>query len=561
MIDKELINLNLKYNRFLKYKPFFDFKPQINNKYDFNVLYNKEMEITHKACGKKHTIKLSEWMHLHSKNKGVSKIEYKYLCNYCSQEEKNEKFQKKLDIHHNGFFKLVSNYNGVRKYLSILHTECGKTFELVPMYNKIENLKCRECGETSFYKKTKITEDKDIEFRNKLLENGFINIIPLEKFESNKKEIKFKHLYCNNIFKKTPESLLQLQNKNICPKCDDYLPNASSPHQENRNKYFQGRLNRLYGNKIFELTGDYNGNKSDVKIKHLKCGFEYTIYAPKILNGKYKCFCEDSKYGVKSLNSITISEKIKLYENVLNNEYKILTPFITSADTTKIKHKKCGHEFERTVHTFLRSKGRILCPQCSKKQRFEKYKKQVEEKYQNEYTITENIPYKDYRSDIEVIHNKCNKKFISNFNILLNDSLKHCPHCNKRITSDKEFKKQVYDKFKGEYLVTSPYINHSTPIYFRHKKCGKRFSLTSRKFLMYVTPCPDCRLKKKSLSIKEAQEKVNNKFGNLFKICGIYKNMHTKLPIKCNQCGNIIEYSIVNLLNRTKCPCCKTKYL
>lgn len=559
MTKKERTNLRLKYNRFLKYKPFFKFSPEIDSREKLQEYYDKEIKITHCDCGKSMNIKLSEWMNLHSTNRGVSKEGYLYLCNYCSQKEKNTKFQEKLDKNHNKDFILVSDYHGIKKSVLIKHVSCGKEFSIVPGYNKGDRLICRECGKTSEYYENKIKEKNDLEFKKELKEKGFKNFIPLEQYTSRTTMMKFKHTHCGNVFKKTPQSIFKLKNKNICPKCTDNIKNACSHSQEDKNRYFQGRLDRLY-NKKFVLIGDYKGATSTVKIKHLECGDEYYKYSQSLLRGNYKCYCQKSQTA-KNNEFITLSEKIKVYENILNNEYKILTPFVDETDNIKIKHLECGHEFERTVNTYLRSKERILCPVCNKAYRFNKLKDRLYDKYGDEYIVTDTIEYSDYKGDIEIMHKKCGKKFISNFNILLSRAKNHCHHCNPRISTEKDFKNAVFEKFKGEYLVLSPYINAKTDIYFRHKKCGKKFKLTSREFLSHITPCPDCKRKKKAFSIAQAQNKVNTKYGNLFTLCGIYVNMHTTLPIRCNSCGSIIEYTVNNLLKRKGCPCCNSTYL
>lgn len=560
MTKNELTNLRLKYNRFLKYKPFFEFNPQINSKDDLYKYYNEKIQITHRKCGESMNIELSKWMSLHSINRTVSKEEYSYLCIYCSQKEKNEKFQEKLDENHNKEFQLISDFNGVKKSVLIKHIKCGHEFNIIPDYIKIHKLVCKNCGETSEYYENKIKKEKDDKFRKELVEKGFENFIPLEQYTSRTTLMKFKHIYCGNTFEKTPQSLLKLKHKNTCPECDDNFKNACSPIQENKNKYFQGRLDRLY-NKKFILLNNYEGVNSRVKLKHIDCGKEYIVHAQSLLKGTHKCFCQNNEYGIKNSEFIPLSEKIKIYESILDNKYKILSPFVNERSTIKIKHLQCGHEFERTVVTYLRSKGNILCPECKKEARFKKYKNKIDERYKGEYIITDTIKYSDYKGDLEIIHKDCGKKFISSINTLLGKGDNHCPYCTQRINSETKFKQKVYDKFKGEYLVLSPYINARTPIAFRHKKCGKKFNLTSREFLNYITPCPDCKKKKKAFSIKQAQDKVNKKFGRLFTLCGIYVNMHTPLPIKCNSCGNVIEYTVNNILKKKKCPCCNSTYL
>lgn len=557
MTKNEKLNMRLRYERFQQYEPFFTFEPKINNKEDLYRLYNEEVSVTHKDCGRTESIVISKWMSLHSVNKGVPKERYLYLCNYCSREIRNEIFQKKLDEVYKGDFLLVDNYNGKKEACLIKHNSCGGIFSIVGESVERSRLMCKVCKKSDIYYETEKQEEKNSQLKNELKNKGFENFIPITNFEAKNKPVTFKHLTCGETFEKTPQLLLKLKNKDRCPKCLD--GKARSKDQTERNEYFQGKMNQVNGKKYI-LISNYKGQNTVVTVKHIKCNNEFPIYSEMLIREEYKCPHCESK-NIKNNKYISLKEKIEVYEKMLNNEYKILTPFVSELDTVSIKHRKCEHIFERTMVTFLRSKGKILCPECQNKKRLDDIEKKLHKKYNDEYKILNIRTTAGYKKIVEVMHSKCKNSFETNLHSLLSNNISHCPHCSHRINSTSKLKGAVFNKYKGEYIVLSEYHKSSVDIYFRHVKCGHKFKMTSRKFMDYVTPCPNCRKKKKRHSIEKAQEKVNEVFGNLFTLCGIYVNVNTEMPIKCNACGKVLDYSVNNLLKRKACPSCKTRKL
>lgn len=555
--NKENQNAILRYKRFNQYEPFFIFEPEINNKEDLAEHYNKEIKITHKLCGHEMNMVTSKWMSLHTVNRGVPKENYLYLCNKCSKEIRNSKFQNFLDSKYKGDFVLVGDYAGDKKTNILRHMSCGNTFEIVGESVRKGRLTCKICKKSDAEYEKELQTKRDNQLKEDLKKNGLNDFIPLDPCQSKVKAIRFKHLKCGNVFEKSPQALLKFKNKDICPKCDE--GKARSRNQQDRNEYFQAKLDKINGEKYL-VVGDYKNLQSSVLVKHIDCGKEFRVYAEIMAYEKYPCpHCESN--DIKNNRYLTISEKIECYEDILDNEYKILTPFIDDSDTISIRHESCGHIFSRTVTTFVKSKGRTLCPECRKQNTYKKLLGKLHNKYGNEYKVVKNIGYSNNKRQVLVMHNKCNRTFGTTLNSLLSIDINHCPYCSGQINSTEKLKERVFEKYNGEYLVVSEYINSSVKVDFRHKNCGKKFSLTSRNFMNYKTPCPYCRKEKRNLGMKNAQSKANAKFGNLFTLCGEYKNVFSKLPIKCNACGEVIEDSLSNLLKRTRCVKCKAKYL
>lgn len=239
----------------------------------------------------------------------------------------------------------------------------------------------------NFKEKTKKRYKKFIEIKDKFTFSIDINTI--EEFtEYLDCEIEITHISCGNTEITTLDKWFENKNaycrvKNIkdyaiykCPKC----------FQEHKNIYFNERL-KIKTNNKYELDDDYTDLKTPVKIKHLECGKSFPIIPSVILSSKNykKCqHCESDKYKLNKF--ITNGEKNKLYEERLNNQYKIKSSFYYESDIVTVEHT-CGHEFKRSVRTLLLKKDKLICPKCVGDIKLEEFKKELKEKYNGRFEI------------------------------------------------------------------------------------------------------------------------------------------------------------------------------
>lgn len=174
---------------------------------------------------------------------------------------------------------------------------------------------------------------------------------------------------------------------------------------------------------------------------------------------------------------ITTTEYANRVRCITNGEYELVSEYINSNSNITLKHLKCGNEYTVKVHTFATGRR---CPYCSKQANKgnEKFKKEVYEKFNGEYEIIGN--YKNAREKVEIKHNKCGFIFKAIPDKLIN-SKKQCPYCLKeenRIKYRKtheQFVKEVYEKVKDEYTVIGKYETNNTKIELKHNKCGRNF--------------------------------------------------------------------------------------
>lgn len=546
-----------KYNRFKKASEGFIISPNISNAKDYIELYDKEVTVTHIKCGRSSSIVLQKWMSLHSINRNVIDEEKNHLCPFCGQEKRNIQYQETLDNKYNNEFILASDYNGSKSSLLLKHTICGGTFDIIPENYRNSFITCKCCGEKpSVLVKSEIAKMNE-KLNIYLKKHNLTHFTPLSDSPGVSKPMKFRSEICGHEFERTARSLIPFGGKDYCPKCIDLR--FKSSNQEDRNGYFQTKLDETHGANTYTLVSDYTGQNSDVKVIHNKCGNEIGAYSETIRKETYQCpYCEAD--NLKNSNYISLSQKMELYEKEAGYKYKILTPFVHLKETITVKHLVCGKTFKVTGNTFNEASKHEICPHCQKQARLKKALELLKKNHGDNYILLNPEDFISTTSPLKFKH-KCGAVIDKTFASLRNANSEHCEKCSTTINSTAKLKSYTFKRFKGEYLVLGEYIKTSHPVKFRHKKCGKVFSMSPKDFQNRKVPCKHCNKESVSLNTKEVQRRANEKFGKLFKVCGQYKNSKTEMTIMCNNCSHIFPDKLTTFLARKKCPSCKKKHL
>lgn len=394
---------------------------------------------------------------------------------------------------------------------------------------------------------------------NKLIEQNLEDFIPQELHKGSYDKITFLHTKCNKTFKESPHNLFRRKYK--CPHChsDKFILSSSNNEDtiKEKNNIVQSKMDLIYKGE-FKFIRINPKDKFTVELQHSKCKRTFIDYRRKIYTDKITCpYCSEN---ISKNRLISNNDKIKLYENKLQGKFKILEGFTNQTEKIKLQRVSCGHIITKSLNNVLRKDYKDLCPECNRLERLDNLNKKLEKKYSNRITVVNGIEkFQNSTKPLLFFDNKCQNKFASSFQNLLHFEMHDCPSCNNK-NSTSSLKNEVYKKYKGEYTVLGEYIDSKTPIMFRHNKCKHVFFKTKFKFLNAKIPCKECGRKTRSLGIKKAQEKVNNKFGNLFSLKGIYKNSNTDLTVVCNHCNKIEDISLNKLMNRKKCSNCKTTF-
>jgi very-short-patch-repair endonuclease len=138
----------------------------------------------------------------------------------------------------------------------------------------------------------------------------------------------------------------------------------------------------------------------------------------------------------------------------------------------------------------------------------------------NEYTFLEK--YVNTKTKIKVKHNICGNEYeVTPSNFIKG---RRCPFCCKKNTkrTNKEFKEEIFNLVRNEYIFLEDYINTDTKIKVKHNICGNEYKVTPKEFIHNNSRCPICWKKtKESFAIKEIKKfliKNNIKFIDEYKI-------------------------------------------
>lgn len=557
--DKEITNLKSKYRKFVQYSTEFDFYPKINSFDDFKEHFYSTFTITHKACGTTVKMTFSEWSkQRHYKKKSDNIPNFIHFCEYCSEKLNRADIQQLLDEKFNKEFKITSKYTGSKNTVEIEHISCGARFSIWPSNLRRSTLTCQECGNKDKKTEKLLQKKRNKELSKRLKDEGFKKFKPLEDSKGLSKLMKFEHTRCGSVIEITPYNLFKLKNKNYCSSCPERL--LSQEEDINvRTELAQKALDLVNGDK-FKIIGLYDDNTDSINLLHKDCLKEFPISKRQLFSKKIECpHCESNDF--KNNRLISLNDKIKAYEEYLNNEYKILKPFLSTEDTVPIQHKKCGHIFERTISVFLRSQNKIFCPKCRHEEKLKEVNKRLYDKYKGEFEFNNLEEYKSIRGELYFIHKDCGTVFPSSLEKMLNWKTSPCPTCNENIKNERKFKADLYKRFKGEYLLVGKYEGHTKKTSFRHKKCNRLFIKTPYNVLNNDIPCSHCAKEEMLLGLKEAQERVRENSGDLFTLNGIYRGIKKDIPVTCNACKSVFLSTPKIMFLKKSCPECKATHL
>lgn len=210
-------------------------------------------------------------------------------------------------------------------------------------------------------------------------------------------------------------------------------------------------------NNEYKLMSEYVNIKTKVTLLHKKCNKTFEIFPYNFKQGHGCPYCN----GNKSKQIKAKNDFIDKFNKIGNNEYELLSDYVSSREYIEIKHKKCNHIYKVTPSNFLAG---YKCPKCSKiKKSNDTFLNEIKKLYGNEYQPIDE--YINSKTKIRVLHTKCNNIW----NVRPDDLLRGygCPNCQqskgeKKISNwlkkknydfETQFTfKDLYDKNKNSLL-------------------------------------------------------------------------------------------------------------
>ena len=183
-----------------------------------------------------------------------------------------------------------------------------------------------------------------------------------------------------------------------------------------KNKWFQDRLDEIYGNE-FKLLSNYINTKTNVEVLHLKCGSIICKKPIHLMQG----------YGCKKCSNREIMDN-KKFDSILGSEYTRLGNCKGNKNKVLIRHncKDCNfYEYEVKPSNFQQGKR---CPKCSGvlKKNEQDVQNFLDANYPNQYKVIGKYINKD--TPIEIIHIPCNNKIYPTWNNIRNKRFS-CKYC------------------------------------------------------------------------------------------------------------------------------------
>ncbi|QXN70109.1 hypothetical protein INTERNEXUS_68 [Bacillus phage vB_BspM_Internexus] len=237
---------------------------------------------------------------------------------------------------------VYNNEFEVREYISstinaiFYHKVCDSTFEMRP---------------DSFFKKNKVTKcpicllnKKHMEVVKKVKELTGDEYVVLGRFLAQHTKILFRHNKCGNEYKVQPYQFIRRGDR--CPNC--------AKNKKRTDSDFRKKVEELVGNE-YKPTSEYINNMTHVKMRHNKCGNEYSVLPVNFLSG-YRC-----PNCAKTKKRTTETFKEKLYE-LVGNEYSLTNEYTHAHKHVTLYHGKCEKTFKIKPNNFILG---YRCPHCS----------------------------------------------------------------------------------------------------------------------------------------------------------------------------------------------------
>lgn len=244
----------------------------------------------------------------------------------------------------NNEYELLSDYVNKRTKVKIKHIPCGHSFEMLPNSFVKDGQRCPSCRYLkSAESKMKSSSKKIVDSINNICNDENYRIVG--RYKGYREFIELEHLDCNNVFEVTPANFINRGTR--CPKCarkNLYEKRRKSPEQ------FKYEFNQIANNE-YELLSEYINKRTKIKIKHLKCGYEYETLPATFIIDKCGCpQCNESK-GEREirrfLEKYNLSYKAQYRFDDCKNKNPLPFDYVVFNDDSSIK---CIIEYQGIQH-------------------------------------------------------------------------------------------------------------------------------------------------------------------------------------------------------------------
>jgi len=199
---------------------------------------------------------------------------------------------------------------------------------------------------------------------------------------------------------------------------------------------------------------------------------------------------------------------VKDVMNILGPEYQVLGKYIKCSEKIKMKHLKCGLEYETEPRTVMHGSG---CPICNTDfhMSHDEFVSKVNKEGDNEYEVL--TPYINTKTKVTLKHKVCNEIYeVAPRNFFQG---KRCPKCTKvkRVTNE-EFDRRLLNIYGNEWTRVSEFMAINKEILVKHENCGNIIKNTPKVILSQRFGCKYCKMTSGEFRIKSVLENLDIKF-------------------------------------------------
>lgn len=310
---------------------------------------------------------------------------------FKNQDEKNNVFQKRLNIEAPGF-ELRGDYLRANEEITLYHKDCKKEFIVKFSQFKRAKYACPHCQTNKIKYSKDLTIKEKIKYFEKELGVGYRI---LTGFVTTLDDVEIKHLRCGRTFTtKLYQAIKRKEGSILCPHCE----------KENRKNKFIENLEDKFKDRYI-LVGEYINGDRKTLFKHKGCDKTFSITPNKILNKTV----EDCPYCKDKNTSRADKFKSKLYKKH-KSEYVLVGEYVKYDKKALFKHRECNSLFWDTPYNIL--KKDTPCKKCATKKRIipiEEVKRRINVKNGDIYSLAGE--YMGTEKDIPVMCNRCGHVF------------------------------------------------------------------------------------------------------------------------------------------------------